>query len=76
MISSLWRTSFEETRFLFFIGRWPTLRQSITTTVKLVDAGHPPFSDGSYYVGPYDLLINGQTVAALCIDFADHQPGD
>jgi len=43
----------------------------ITTTVKLVDAGHPPLSDGHYYVGPYDLLINGQTVAALCIDFAD-----
>lgn len=43
----------------------------ITTTVKLVDVGHPPLSDGHYYVGPYDLLINGQTVAALCIDFAD-----
>jgi hypothetical protein len=39
--------------------------------VKLV-AGHPLLDDGHYYVGVYDLLINGQTVAALCVDFSDH----
>jgi hypothetical protein len=62
--------------FSFLLAAGLLCASPITTTVKLVDAGHPPLSDGSYYVGPYDLLINGQTVAALCIDFADHQPGD
>lgn len=55
--------------FLFVTGL--LCASPITTTVKLVDAGHPTLSDGHYYVGPYDLLINGQTVAALCIDVAD-----
>jgi hypothetical protein len=43
----------------------------IITSVKLVDAGNPLKSDGHYYVGPYTLLINGQNVAALCVDFSD-----
>lgn len=44
----------------------------ITTSVKLVNAGSPALKDSQgYYVGPYTLLINGQNVAALCIDFED-----
>ena len=57
--------------FAFLLAAGLLCASPITTTVKLVDAGHPPLSDGHYYVGPYDLLINGQTVAALCIDFSD-----
>ena len=57
--------------FVFLLATGLLCASPISTTVKLVDAGHPPLSDGHYYVGPYDLLINGQTVAALCIDFSD-----
>jgi hypothetical protein len=57
--------------FAFLLAAGLLCASPISTTVKLVDAGHPPLSDGHYYVGPYDLLINGQTVAALCIDFND-----
>jgi hypothetical protein len=57
--------------FSFLLAAGLLCASPITTTVKLVDAGHPALSDGHYYVGPYDLLINGQTVAALCIDFSD-----
>ena len=38
--------------------------------VVLVDAGHLK-NDGAYYVGPYDIRIDGRSVAALCIDFED-----
>jgi hypothetical protein len=58
--------------FSFLLAAGLLCASPITTTVKLVDAGQPPLGDGHYYVGPYDLLINGQTVAALCIDFSDH----
>jgi hypothetical protein len=58
--------------FSFLLAAGLLCASPITTTVKLVDAGQPKLSDGQYYVGPYDLLINGQTVAALCIDFSDH----
>lgn len=57
--------------FAFLLAAGLLCASPITTTVKLVDAGHPKLSDGYDYVGPYDLLINGQTVAALCIDFSD-----
>lgn len=53
----------------------------ITTQVELVNAGLPSIIapsvtiDGitvqNVYIGPYTLLINGQDVAALCIDFFD-----
>ena len=42
-----------------------------TTEVTLQDVGSSPLSDGSYYIGPYTLSINGQNHAALCVDF-DH----
>ena len=39
--------------------------------VTVADAGHPLKSDGTYYVGPYDLRIGTRTAAALCIDVED-----
>lgn len=57
--------------FSFLLAAGLLCASPIKTTVKLADAGHPALSDGSYYVGPYDLLINGQTIAALCVDFSD-----
>lgn len=42
-----------------------------TAQVSLVNAGSPLADDGQYYVGPYTLSINGQNVAALCVDFSD-----
>jgi hypothetical protein len=43
----------------------------IITSVKLVDTGNPLQSDGNNYVGPYTLLINGQNVPALSLNFID-----
>jgi|KBSMisStaDraftv2_1062788.scaffolds.fasta_scaffold108601_2 hypothetical protein len=71
MISSFGEHTLKKLAFCFLLAAGLLCASPITTTVKLVDAGHPPLSDGHYYVGPYDLLINGQTVAALCIDFSD-----
>lgn len=42
-----------------------------TTQVTLVNAGSPLADDGHYYVGPYTLSINGQNVAAMCVDVLD-----
>jgi hypothetical protein len=68
-----WRTHIlKKLAFSFLLAAGLLCASPISTTVKLVDAGHPLLDDGHYYVGPYDLLINGQTVAALCVDFSDH----
>ena len=40
-----------------------------TAQLTLVDAGSPQISDGSYYVGPYTVSVDGQSYAALCVDF-------
>jgi hypothetical protein len=72
MISSFGEHTLKKLAFCFLLAAGLLCASPITTTVKLVDVGHPPLGDGHYYVGPYDLLINGQTVAALCIDFSDH----
>jgi hypothetical protein len=77
MISSFGEHILKKLAFSFLLAAGLLCASPITTTVKLVDVGHPALSDSHYYVGPYDLLINGQTVAALCIDFSDHtSPGD
>jgi PEP-CTERM motif len=72
MISSFGEHILKKFAFSFLLVAGLLCASPITTTVKLVDVGHPAQDDGHYYVGPYDLLINGQTVAALCIDFSDH----
>ena len=41
------------------------------TQVTLVNAGSPLVSDGSYYVGPYTLQVNGQNTPVMCVDFLD-----
>lgn len=41
---------------------------SVTATV--VDVGPSPLSNGTYYIGPYTLDINGTDYAALCINAA------
>ncbi len=47
------------------------------TRVALVDAGRPLIDDGSDYVGPYTLDLNGRNLPVLCIDFADDvEPGE
>jgi PEP-CTERM motif len=76
MISSFGEHILKKLAFSFLLAAGLICASPISTTVKLVDAGHPPLSDGHYYVGPYDLLLNGQTVAALCIDFSDHTDTD
>jgi hypothetical protein len=53
----------------------------IVTQVQLTNAGSPGViassvtingkTDNNVYIGPYTMLINGQNVPALCIDFAD-----
>ena len=40
-----------------------------TANVQLVNAGAPTVSDGSYYVGPYTVSVDGKSIAALCVDF-------
>ena len=40
------------------------------TTVTLVNAGDS-VSDGSDYVGPYTLAVDGKNYAAMCVDFND-----
>jgi hypothetical protein len=42
-----------------------------TAQVSLTNAGSPLMDDGKYYVGPYTLSINGQNVAAMCVDVSD-----
>jgi hypothetical protein len=76
IIHLLENTILKKLAFSFLLAAGLLCASPITTTVKLVDAGHPKQDDGHFYVGPYDLLINGQTVAALCIDVADEtNPG-
>ncbi len=41
----------------------------VTANVQLVNAGAPTVSDGSYYVGPYTVSVDGKSMAALCVDF-------
>lgn len=38
--------------------------------VTLVNAGNG-LSDGSYYIGPYTLAIDGKNYAVMCVDFKD-----
>ena len=60
--------------FLFFAT---ALAATPIERVRLVDAGHPPKSDGSQYVGPYTLRIDGHDVPVLCIDYRDQtKPGE
>ncbi|HEY7306554.1 MAG TPA: PEP-CTERM sorting domain-containing protein [Bryobacteraceae bacterium] len=47
-----------------------TLLVASPAGVTLVNAGDG-LNDGSFYVGPYTLSINGQNMAALCVDFND-----
>jgi hypothetical protein len=42
-----------------------------TAQISLVNAGSPLADDGKYYVGPYTISINGQNVAAMCVDVMD-----
>ena len=49
--------------FSFLLAAGLLCASSISTTVKLVDAGHPLLDDGHYYVGPYDLLIAAHALA-------------
>ncbi len=44
----------------------------VTANVQLINAGAPAVSDGSYYVGPYTVAVDGKSMAALCVDFS-HQ---
>jgi hypothetical protein len=55
--------------FSFLLAAGLLCASPITTTVKLVNAGNPALGDGHYYVGPYTLLVNGQNIPALCVDF-------
>jgi len=58
---------------LFLLAGAAVSAAPITTTqVTLVNTGSPQVNDGSYYVGPYTLLINGQNYAAMCVDFLNH----
>jgi hypothetical protein len=41
-----------------------------TASVTLVNAGDG-VNDGSYYVSPYTLDINGKNYAVMCVDFLD-----
>ena len=43
-----------------------------SATIVLVDAGNPPVSDGAYYVGLYDISVNGIMTPALCVDVQDN----
>jgi hypothetical protein len=44
----------------------------VSTQVTLVNAGNPTnLIDDGYYISPYTLLVNGQNLPALCIDFND-----
>jgi hypothetical protein len=42
-----------------------------TVTVTLTGAGGVVSKDGSVYVGPYQLLVGGQTINAPCDDYSD-----
>jgi hypothetical protein len=44
---------------------------AVSATITLVDAGNPPVSDGEYYVGLYDISVNGIVTPALCVDVQD-----
>ncbi len=41
-------------------------------TVHLVDTGNG-VSDGTFFVGPYDITINGSSYKAMCYDIADDE---
>ena len=42
-----------------------------TVNVTLLDAGNPQVSDGTDFVSPYTLSVNGTNYAALCVDSQD-----
>ncbi len=54
---------------LLFTG--VTLVAAPITRVTLIDAGRPLAYDGTHYVGPYTLEINGREMPVLCIDLQD-----
>src|SRR5437868_7644723 len=55
--------------FGFAASILPLVAAPVTTTVGLVSVDG--FNDGSYYIGPYTIAVNGTKAAALCIDFND-----
>ena len=57
--------------FSLFLLAGAVLSAAPLAQVSLVNAGSPLVDDGQYYVGPYTLSINGQNVAAMCVDFQD-----
>jgi hypothetical protein len=54
-----------------FLLAGAVLSAAPTAQVTLVNAGNPTADDGQYYVGPYNLSINGQNFAAMCVDVND-----
>lgn len=56
--------------FVFLLASALSLAGPINgpTNVTLVNAGDG-VNDGSYYVGPYTLAIDGKNYAVMCIDF-------
>jgi hypothetical protein len=66
---------FVKTLMYFFLAGSALLAAPMTR-VTLINSGHPLLGDGSYYVGPYTLQINGRNESVLCIDFVDQsKPG-
>jgi len=45
--------------------------QANSVSVELLSGGSVLSNDGSVYVGPYQLLVNGQPVDAPCDDYSD-----
>lgn len=43
-----------------------------SATITIVDVGASPVSDGTYYVGLYDISVNGIVTPALCVDVQDN----
>jgi hypothetical protein len=56
----------------FLLASVLTLAGPITgpTAVTLVNAGDG-LNDGSYYIGPYTLAIDGKNYGVMCVDFKD-----
>jgi hypothetical protein len=47
----------------------------ISTTLKLIEAGHPLLNDGQLVCRPFTICsINGQTVSRACVDFFGPHP--
>jgi hypothetical protein len=60
-------------RLLLFIVALGTV-QAATVSIEIASPGNiysnPQFaSDRGYYVGPYTLVVNGETMLGLCVDF-------